>query len=1289
MKLKKIMTVILLAVIMLSEFSFIQFNNTVEAVSESNEETNVQKEINAKTFHYDQLDEVSKKIYDGMVKMKNNGILATGTERYDLVANGHFTSDEVKSYENGTINLKKAFYAARYAFYADNPEVFYVDFSKLSIRTTKGTDGYHVYIGAGNNANYVIEGLNIDQDIEENEDGVNKLTEIEIAIGAFEQKVDEIVGEAENLQIEAGKNPVKEKIKYVHNKITKMTGYRLETDCTPGNEAIISTPYGALVKGQAVCEGYARAVKTVLDRMDIPCILVQGLHQSPDGSAVPHMWNYVQIPTETTSRMVEKKWYAVDATLDDPYSRKIKVPGEDYSDREPGWDIVEGFEHTAYLLVGKETMTAGHIAVEEIEAAGNYKFEYPELEMEDLGINAVTEVNGLVVKYKQEGMSTEEYQGGDFFISYNGMGHIRAREQGYYIVVKYYEYRPGDKEWVEGNWAYFNEDSYAGGFIDRGDYTYLTVPNGEYMEFGVTKTEPTGNSVEQLTFRGTPEIAQTGKLYNPSGTFRAKPFIKKRNIPATASLSVGKTYHMVIEYDDTLLLEKDATEVGYKFESTGPTGAECAKVENLTWDGNRTIEFDFTPSKMFADDGASYAIYPTGLVGKNSGKAPMEITYGAINNILCAFRMNNARNWELFARPTLLENEDLSLNGWQTEDGEAVADKLKNRIALVTTTTTLKEKEEMNSLMEGELEGAEKILKSETYNLSLNACKKYVIKTGHRVRLSVGFPAGYGPEDAGVTFKAYHFIKDANGNVTKVEEIPCIVTQYGLIITCDSFSPFAIAAIEGEEVTSTTKQLVISSAANGVITAVDENENKKLKENGNILDIEENTSKTFKITANKGYEIENVTVCGKTLENTGKYSMNITVNYDDVKDGNPIIDATFVAETVVQEEAENGEEVVIPKAAPIEIKMENSEIVTTINESLVIAPTVTGEPSSQTYQWYKNGVKLEGKTDKVLEIENTTIENEGAYTLKVKSVVGISTEEVTSQACNVVVKTFDTKITAVDSSIDLQDLKPGQTFDINISIENLHNITNGLYAISGKLEYSQDILEIVKNENGNIITAADGWDSIKENQDILEFVTTGGNDSEGIGASVIGTIKLKVKDNLVENAEAEFKLTEITASDTKDDINSNDAQLKMNVVIPEPDWITSDNYEINNEGKIISKVPVNTTVGEFKQNVKSHGDLVFTDNEGKALGDTELIGTGTTIKVGSTLDYTFIVCADTDGNGKVTVTDLAQIKLHLIKKEPLVGVYEKAADLDGNGRITVTDVAQIKLIIVNAQPKEQ
>ncbi|MBE6688593.1 MAG: hypothetical protein E7588_04850 [Ruminococcaceae bacterium] len=67
-------------------------------------------------------------------------------------------------------------------------------------------------------------------------------------------------------------------------------------------------PYGMLVKGETVCEGYAEAFKILCDKYSIPCVIVTGDADNGSGSSEPHMWNSVNI---------DGIWYAVDCTWDD------------------------------------------------------------------------------------------------------------------------------------------------------------------------------------------------------------------------------------------------------------------------------------------------------------------------------------------------------------------------------------------------------------------------------------------------------------------------------------------------------------------------------------------------------------------------------------------------------------------------------------------------------------------------------------------------------------------------------------------------------------------------------------------------------------------------------------------------------------------------------------------------------------------------------------------------------------------------------------------------------------
>lgn len=1258
MKVKKLITGMLLIAIFITQINIIPFTNFVYAQDTEN--------VNNTKFHYQQLNDTAKKIYDGIYEMYEQGILKTGTESFDLAKdNKYVTQEQLEDYMKGNNELKVAMNAARYAFYADYPEVFYIQIQKLNLRVTKDAQNrYHANIGSGSLKNYYVEGFTSKEQVEEE-------------LIAFNDIVNKIAEEAKNVKVEEGKELVTEQIKYIHNKIINNTSYRLESDCTEGNEGFLGTPYGALVKKQAVCEGYARALKIILDKIGINNILVQGTHQSDGAAAVPHMWNYVQIEKQTNARAIEKVWYAIDATLDDPFLRDTTVDTT-LPEFGPGDDIQEGFENTRYCLVGTETMNQEHIVIETVEAAGNYVFRYPELNVEDYGIDNVTNINGLLVKYKQDGTETEEYKAGDFYISYNGKGYAENVKDNKYILMKYHEYKPGDDKWIEGNWGYMNPNLYApGAFKDNGNHIYISVPNSEYVEFAVTTLAPSTDSLKQYTYQGDGSdfVAQSGKLYNPSGIYKSKPYIKTQTPKPTESLSVGPTYHVDVTYTDDLVFENGVTEVGYRMESSGATGAEKSEITNFKFDGKNRITFDLKFSEMYADDGANYRIYVTGLVGKNSGKAPLEITFGSYNIIACSFSMNKAKNWEVFARPTLLENEDLSLNDWKTSDGEAVSDKLKSRIALVATRTTQTEKETMNDLIKDEFPNQE-VVTSETYNISLNVCKKYVVKTGHRLRLSLGFPAGYGPEDAGVTFKAYHFIRNNKGEVTGVEEIPCVVTQYGLVVTCDSFSPFAIAVVEndGTQVPQ-DRTVIVSDTEGGIITGAN-------REEGNIITLKENESKTLNIKADEGYEIESITVCGEVKDMAqveNKEETSINVNYGDVKDGNCIIDVKFVAKTVLQVEESKGEIVVEPEVTPATATIPNEKMVS-LNNTLTINSNVEETEGIVTYQWYKDGTKLEGKTNKVLTIENVKETDAGEYILKVTTTLGTASKETSSNACVVTVRGFVTSITSADETVDIQKIEPGQEFELNFNIDMFKNIGQGLISLAGQLEYDSDILEKIS------ITEQNGWESDKNsfNEENFKFIID--NDDYVTEAGAMFKVKFKVKDTIKENTKTIVKIKGVTASGGYGVIISNDSEIEVGVQIKEEieekEEIKSEKYDINEEEKDISKISPNTTIAQFKKNVTTKQTLVFTDVEGNVLTDEKILGTGMKVKVGKTLEYTIIVTGDVDEDAKITVNDLAQIKLHLIEQELLTGIRLKAANVDRDTQITINDAAQVKLVLI-------
>lgn len=58
--------------------------------------------------------------------------------------------------------------------------------------------------------------------------------------------------------------------------------------------------------------------------------------------------------------------------------------------------------------------------------------------------------------------------------------------------------------------------------------------------------------------------------------------------------------------------------------------------------------------------------------------------------------------------------------------------------------------------------------------------------------------------------------------------------------------------------------------------------------------------------------------------------------------------------------------------------------------------------------------------------------------------------------------------------------------------------------------------------------------------------------------------------------------------------------------------------------------------------------------------------------------YTLAVKGDLNGDGEVTLTDVAKIKLHLIGLRLLEGAYLQAANVDDDQQITITDLSRIR-----------
>ena len=225
-----------------------------------------------KIYYYSQLDDNGKKIYYSI--LNNIETLKEGNQSIPIDINASNGSD---SFQN-----------AWDAISLDKPEIFYIDTNNLILESRTfsnllGQTSYHYALKPNDDSStYLYKTWATKSDVDE-------------AINQVDSISNQIVSNATGSRYN--------KIKYIHDYIVANTSYSNSDD----NVANI---YGTLINQKALCEGYSLTFKYLLDKLNIPNVVVYGSGLKNDGSTEEHSWNYVQ--------MENGNWYAVDCTWDDP-----------------------------------------------------------------------------------------------------------------------------------------------------------------------------------------------------------------------------------------------------------------------------------------------------------------------------------------------------------------------------------------------------------------------------------------------------------------------------------------------------------------------------------------------------------------------------------------------------------------------------------------------------------------------------------------------------------------------------------------------------------------------------------------------------------------------------------------------------------------------------------------------------------------------------------------------------------------------------------------------------------
>lgn len=282
-------------------------------------------------YFYDQLEDTSKKIYDGLESNIDN--MKSGT--YQVEFGTEFS--DILSEDNGQQVLGDYYQSAIEAFTYDNPDVFYLDPTKMYLNiqtTTKGNKKtYSVYIGTGDSGNYLADGFNSSEQINECQSQI-------------EETKDSVMNDLSGSTYD--------KIKQIHDYLVDNITY----DQTIQKNNIYNL-YGALANKECVCEGYAKAFKYLTNAAGIESVIVVGTGTNSKGETENHSWNYVK---------VNGNWYAVDTTWDDPI-----VQG--------GFTLSSSYKYK-YFLKGSNTMSKDHFPSQQFTQGGK-SFNYPDINSSD------------------------------------------------------------------------------------------------------------------------------------------------------------------------------------------------------------------------------------------------------------------------------------------------------------------------------------------------------------------------------------------------------------------------------------------------------------------------------------------------------------------------------------------------------------------------------------------------------------------------------------------------------------------------------------------------------------------------------------------------------------------------------------------------------------------------------------------------------------------------------------------------------------------------------------------
>ena len=363
-----------------------------------------------------------------------------------------------------------------------------------------------------------------------------------------------------------------------------------------------------------------------------------------------------------------------------------------------------------------------------------------------------------------------------------------------------------------------------------------------------------------------------------------------------------------------------------------------------------------------------------------------------------------------------------------------------------------------------------------------------------------------------------------------------------------------------------------------------------------------------------------------------------------------------------------------------------------------LAKDATGEESLEGRDWQESSVFNELEADKEYFVQTKSEDNVGNESIS--EITEIITESIPSAENNITYEKTPREWTNQEVVINFENSQPDYYIEYSLDGETYTKLDNN------ELKVSENCTIYVRLSNG--ISSGIEMPIIINNIDKVPptlIITWGDN----IGLDHI-EVNARSNDNQSGINEIKYRLAKNkndTAPISNDDWKTNgiftnlqeNTTYYVQVMVTDKAGntitkieeiktmsskliITSEDYQVIDSEKIITKIPTNTSIDDFIEEIEVNQNYIIVDSSGKEITEG-VMKTGYKVKT-ETDEYEISVIGDIAPNGYLDVVDLARMRAHIVgeRGKILTGVYYYAADLNNDGNVSIIDLAKIRVLLV-------